>query len=109
MKKFILLAFFGLAATQAFAYAPVNIVYPISGQAYVNYFTSSFSATCPGGPHAISWRFEGLSAPGTFHIGKSTFYDQTSVQFTHKLPSGHYVLYVESPTCGGDKVDFWVR
>ena len=72
----------------------VNIVYPIHGAAYPitdpgpnglksAYFASSFSVKCGGGPHTIKWGFD-----GAFNLGSATFYDQTSVQFVHKLPGG---------------------
>jgi len=58
------LAVLALAALPAFAQAPVDIVYPISGATYPitdpptgplhsAYFTSSFGLTCAGGPHKV--------------------------------------------------------
>ncbi len=72
----------------------VNIVYPIHGATYPitdpgpsglksAYFASSFSVKCGGGPHTVKWGFDGV-----FTLGSATFYDQTSVQFVHKLPGG---------------------
>jgi hypothetical protein len=89
----------------------VNIVYPINGATYpitdpspgkLNsaYFTSSFSVTCGGGSHNVKWGFDGGPA-----VGSSTFYDQTSIQFVHKLPGGSHVFWVKSD-CGENKVKF---
>lgn len=83
------------------ANAPVNIVYPINGNAYNNYFTSSFGATCGGGQHTATWGFDNTT------IGSGTFYDQISVQFSHKLPSGAHSFWVKT-TCGYDAVKFKV-
>jgi hypothetical protein len=113
MKKtfgIALLAVLACAAT-AFAQAPVNIVYPISGGVYPitdpppgplhsAYFTSSFSVTCAGGPHKVQWGFDAAPALGT-----SSFYDQTSVQFVHKLPGGDHLFWVKAD-CGESRVKF---
>lgn len=100
MKKLSFLAGLALAATQASAAnVPVNIVYPIMGHSYNNYFTSSFSVTCPGGSNVVEWALDGNV------IGRQEFYDQTTVQFSQKLPQGTHTLYVKS-TCGADRVKF---
>ncbi len=89
----------------------VNIVYPINGATYPitdpspgvlksAYFTSSFSVTCGGGSHSVKWGFDGGPA-----VGNATFYDQTSVQFVHKLPGGAHVFWVKSD-CGENRVKF---
>ncbi len=105
----VLIVLAGLATT-AGAQAPVNIVYPISGATYPitdpptgplksHYFTSSFSVTCQG-DHTVEWGFDGNPA-----IGKSTFYDMTSVQFVYKLPGGTHVFWVKAD-CGKSEVKF---
>ena len=89
----------------------VNIVYPINGGTYPimdpgpgklgsTYFTSSFSVTCAGGGHNVEWGFDRGPA-----VGKSSFYDQTSIQFVHKLPGGSHVFWVKSD-CGKNRVKF---
>lgn len=89
----------------------VNIVYPINGASYPitdpppgklksAYFTTSFSVTCGGGSHKVEWGFDGGPA-----VGSETFYDQTSVQFVHKLPGGVHVFWVKSD-CGENRVKF---
>ena len=90
---------------------PVNIVYPIDGGNYplvdpapappVNsaYITASFSSTCGGGPHQVTWGFDGNT------LGKAEFYDQFSAQFVWKLPGGRHRFWVQS-SCGQDSVDF---
>ena len=91
----------------------VNIVYPINGATYPimdpspvgiksTYFTSSFSVTCAGGGHNVKWGFDGTAA-----LGNSSFYDQTSVQFVHKLPAGSHVFWVKSD-CGKNRVKFTI-
>ncbi len=113
MKKFyiglfltITVCFAGLANAD-----PVNIVYPINGGSYPimdpgpgnlssAYFTASFSVTCGGGSHNVKWGFD--SAPA---LGSSNFYDQTSIQFVHKLPGGRHVFWVKSD-CGKNVVKF---
>lgn len=77
----------------------VNIAYPVNGQTFTNYFTSSFSTTCPGGQYDVSWGFDGVV------IGKAVFYDQFSAQFSHKLPPGQHTFFVRS-TCGSNEVVF---
>jgi hypothetical protein len=89
---------------------PVNIVYPIAGATYPiadpacgaksAYFNSSFSATCPGGPHTVKWGFDGTN------LGSATFYDQFTAQFTYKLPAGGHVFHVDAGRCGQEKVKF---
>ncbi len=92
----IFTAVFGLAApAQAAGQVDgVNIVYPIHHGTYPitdpgpgvlksAYFASSFSVKCGGGPHTVKWGFD-----GAFTLGNATFYDETSVQFVHKLPGG---------------------
>ncbi len=89
----------------------VNIVYPINGATYPitdpgtgplksAYFTSSFSVTCEGGPHKVQWGFDGMKPLGT-----SSFYDQTSIQFVHKLPGGDHVFWVKAD-CAENRVKF---
>lgn len=79
----------------------VNIAYPVNGGAVKNYFTSVFSVTCPGGAHKVEWGFDGTT------VGNSTFYDQFSAQFAHKLPVGGHVFWVRA-SCGENKVQFKV-
>ena len=90
----------------------VNIVYPINGGSYpimdpgpgeLNsaYFTTSFSVTCSG-DHQVKWGFD--SAPA---LGTSRFYDQTSIQFVHKLPGGSHIFWVMSD-CAENKVKFTI-
>jgi len=97
-------------AVPAQAQAPVNIVYPINGATYPKtdpaagplhsaYFTASFSVTCQG-DHTVEWGFDAAPA-----IGKSLFYDQTSVQFVHKLPGGNHTFWVKT-NCGNSTVKF---
>lgn len=104
----VLVALSGVAHAQA----PVNIVYPISGESYpitdpapgaLNsaYFTSSFSVTCGGGPHTVKWGFDGTS------VGSGTFYDMFSAQFVHKLPGGWHTFTVSSD-CGNSTVRFYI-
>lgn len=86
----------------------VNIVYPIDGATYPitdpyckvksAYFVASFSVTCDG-DHDVIWGFDGNT------LGKVSFYDQFSGQFTYKLPSGKHVFQVTSD-CGDAKVAF---
>lgn len=93
------------------AQAPVNIVYPINGGSYpvvssgahAEYFASSFGATCPGGLHTAEWGFDNTTQ------GEATFYDEISVQFTHKLPSGSHYFWVYIPRCGKDSVKFEIK
>jgi hypothetical protein len=100
----------GLAGLANADQVKVNIVYPINGAIYPitdpapgplksAYFTASFSVTC-GGDHKVQWGFDALPA-----LGSSTFYDQTSVQFVHKLPGGGHVFWVKS-SCGENSVKF---
>jgi hypothetical protein len=100
----------GLAGLVSADQVKVNIVYPINGASYPitdpsvgklrsAYFTASFSVTCSG-DHKVQWGFDNLPAVGT-----STFYDQTSVQFVHKLPGGSHVFWVKSD-CGENRVKF---
>jgi hypothetical protein len=89
----------------------VNIVYPINGAIYPMtdpasgvlksaYFTASFSVTCGGGGHKVEWGFDNAPA-----LGKAMFYDQTSIQFVHKLPGGSHLFWVKSD-CGENRVKF---
>jgi hypothetical protein len=100
----------GLASSAVADQVKVNIVYPINGAVYPitdpapgvlrsMYFTSSFSVTCKG-DHKVQWGFDGSPA-----LGSSTFYDQTSVQFVHKLPGGGHVFWVKAD-CGENRVKF---
>jgi hypothetical protein len=116
MKKVILSLFFVLFLSAVAVYADqvkVNIVCPINGASYPitdpvpvglksAYFTASFSVTCGGGSHSVKWGFDGGPA-----VGSVTFYDQTSVQFVHKLPAGSHVFWVKSD-CGENKVKFTI-
>jgi len=88
----------------------VNIVYPIKGATYPitdpspgvlksAYFTASFSVTCKG-DHKVEWGFDNAPA-----LGSANFYNQTSIQFVHKLPGGKHVFWVKSD-CGANKVEF---
>lgn len=103
----VLAAVFGLAgAAQAAGQVDgVNIVYPIEGATYPitdpgpgvlssAYFASSFSVKCSGGPGTVKWGFNASAA-----LGSARFYDQTSVQFVHKLPGGAHYFWVRSD-CG---------
>lgn len=101
---------FCLATAPASAQAPVNIVYPIDGHSYPitdpapgpllsAYFTSSFSVTCQGGQHTVTWGFDSTT------VGTATFYDQFSAQFVHKLPGGRHLFWVTS-SCGDSRVKF---
>lgn len=115
MRREICIAFiavFVCLATTAFAdQVKVNIVYPINGATYPMidpptgalrsaYFTSSFSVTCAGGAHKVEWGFDNMKP-----VGSSTFYDQTSVQFVHKLPGGAHLFWVKAD-CGENRVKF---
>ena len=87
----------------------VNIVYPIDGEKFPKtdpapgfksaYFTASFSVTCSGGSHSVKWGFDGRS------LGRASFYDEFSAQFTWKLPKGNHTFWVQSD-CGENKVQF---
>ena len=79
----------------------VNIAAPVNNSKVQNYFTSSFSTTCPGGENKVEWGFDGST------VGSSTFYDHFNAQFTHKLPPGGHVFWVRS-SCGENKVQFTV-
>lgn len=98
---FALLGFALASAAAPAANAPVNIVYPINGGSFQNYFTSSFGATCGGGQYTAEWGFDSTT------VGTGTYYDQISVQFSHKLPSGSHVFWVKT-SCGSDRVTFSV-
>lgn len=102
---------FGFAGLAVADQVKVNIVYPINGATYPitdpgpgvlrsAYFTSSFSVTCAGGAHRVQWGFDAL-AP----VGNATFYDQTSVQFVHKLPGGNHEFWVKAD-CAQNRVKF---
>ena len=101
----------GLASLANADQVKVNIVYPIHGGSYpitdpipgkLNsaYINASFSVTCSGGGHKVRWGFDDGPA-----VGKSTFYDQTSIQFVHKLPGGSHIFWVRSD-CGNNRVKF---
>jgi len=81
--------------------APVNIALPVNNTTINNYFTSSFTATCPGGMHTVSWYLDSTL------VGSATFYNSTNMNFLHKLASGWHTLTVKS-SCGSDKVTFYV-
>ena len=114
MRKGGVILFFVLVFFAMSAYADqvkVNIVYPINGASYPRtdpapgplksaYFTASFSVTCGGGPHTAKWGFDNAPA-----LGNAKFYDQTSIQFVHKLPGGKHVFWVKSD-CGENGVKF---
>jgi len=102
---------FGFAGPVSADQVKVNIVYPINGAIYPimdpapgglrsAYFTTSFSVTCSGGPRRVEWGFDGHPA-----LGQARFYDQTSVQFVHKLPGGKHSFWVKSD-CGENSVKF---
>jgi hypothetical protein len=86
----------------------VNIVYPINGEKFPKtdpacklksaYFAASFSVTCSG-DHNVSWGFNAQT------LGKASFYDEFSAQFTWKLPAGAHTFWVESD-CGKNAVKF---
>ncbi len=82
------------------ANAPVNIVYPIHGHSYHNYFTASFGVTCSGGQHTAYWYIDGVLK------GRASFYDQLSVQFSQKAPSGNHVFEVRTTCNSSDAVKF---
>jgi hypothetical protein len=101
----------GIAGPAVADQVKVNIVYPINGATYPitdpgpaalksAYFTSSFSVTCAGGAHKVQWGFDNLKP-----VGNSTFYDQTSIQFVHKLPGGSHEFWVKSD-CAENRVKF---
>jgi hypothetical protein len=93
------------------AQVPVNIIYPINGGTYpvgggmptsgAEYINASFSVTCPGGSHTVTWGFNG------HQVGSEGFYDQVIIQQTYKLPAGTNTFYVKSE-CGSDYVKFLV-
>jgi len=116
MRKVIVILFFVLLFSTMSVYADqvkVNIVYPINGAHYPMadpspaklksaYFTASFSVTCGGGGHKVEWGFDNAPA-----LGKAMFYDQTSIQFVHKLLGGSHVFWVKSD-CGKNSVKFTI-
>ena len=79
----------------------VNIAYPIVGGTFPNYFTCSFSTTCPGGQNDVEWGFDNDT------VGRATFYDQFSAQFSHKLLPGKHTFWVRS-SCSSNEVTFEV-
>jgi hypothetical protein len=89
----------------------VNIVYPIDGESFPKidpagklksaYFAASFSVTCGGGSHSVKWGFDGRT------LGKASFYDEFSAQFTWKLPAGPHTFWVDSD-CGKNQVKFQI-
>ena len=111
--KIIAILFCALLISVVTVYADqvkVNIVYPINGATYPftdpppgalksAYFTASFSVTCKG-DHQVEWGFDNGPA-----LGKAMFYDQTSIQFVHKLPGGNHMFWVKSD-CGENRVKF---
>lgn len=114
-RKVIAIVFFVLLLSAMTVYADqvkVNIVYPINETTYPfadpapgklrsAYFTASFSVTCKG-DHKVEWGFDNAPA-----LGKAKFYDQTSIQFVHKLPGGNHVFWVKSD-CGANRVKFTI-
>lgn len=115
MKKLccavIFVLFAGIAGQAIADQVKVNIVYPINGATYPitdpapgalksAYFTSSFSVTCAGGAHKVQWGFDNLKP-----VGSSSFYDQTSIQFVHKLPGGSHLFWVKAD-CAENRVKF---
>lgn len=71
----------------------VNIVYPIQFHSYdENLVELSFSTTCRGGNHIVSWYVDGA------YVSSMSFYDQTSMQFTYRVPNGAHDFTVKS--CG---------
>lgn len=93
----------------------VFIVYPIAGAHYPivgppaagvasAYFQSSFAVSCGGGPHKVEWGFDALPT-----IGSGTFYDEMTVQLTHKLPGGPHLFWVRTDdNCGKAEVKFHI-
>lgn len=108
MKKLgLLVSLIGLfaAANPAFAVvaAPVNIAYPLNGSTVANNFFSSFSVNCPG-RGSVSWFFDGAQ------VGKSFYYETTSIQFAYRLASGAAHTLKVLTSCGGtDAVTFKVQ
>jgi len=84
------------------ANAPVNIVYPIDGNSYSNYFNLSFSTTCPGGAYSVKWGIDSST------LGSGSFYDQQSTQLAYKQSSGWHSFWVKT-SCGYDIVKFYVN
>ncbi|MET1254082.1 hypothetical protein [Aliikangiella maris] len=101
LAKAITITSLSLASSVVFsANAPVNIVYPISGNSYNNYFTTSFGVTCAGGQHTAYWYLDGVQ------IGQANFYDQLSVQFSQKAPQGNHRFEVRTTCNSYDIVRF---
>ena len=103
MKKSLIyglssLSLFFMSNLYAVSNAPVSIVYPIMGASYENYVEFSFAATCKGGPHALKWHE--VTPPATYSDG-AIYYDQISVQFSHKFPAGWHSIEVYG--CNGKK------
>ncbi len=95
----------GAAQAQTGQVDGVNIVYPIHGATYPitdpgpgglksAYFASSFSVKCRGGGHTVKWGSDGSAS-----LGGTSFYDEVSVQFVHKLPGGDHSFRVTAE-CG---------
>ncbi|WP_426110571.1 hypothetical protein [Massilia sp. PWRC2] len=105
MKKSLLLltmaSLFSLGTAANASNAAVNIAYPINGGTFTNYFSSSFTTTCPGGSYSVAWYLDGVLT------GNASFYDTASVNFAQKLPTGWHSLQVIS-SCGQDTVKFYV-
>jgi len=105
MKKLLLCsllaaAVFSTGGANAALNPKVNIVYPIQFHSYdENLVELSFSTTCPGGNHIVSWYVDGV------YISSMSFYDQTSMQFTYRVSNGAHDFTVKS--CGtGETVQF---
>jgi hypothetical protein len=58
------------------------------------------SSPLGGGTHKVQWGFDGQKP-----IGTSGFYDQTSIQFVHKLPGGSHEYWMKAD-CGDNRVKF---
>ena len=91
--------------------APVNIVYPINGEAFPKidprpnlnsaYVTFSFSVTKSGGAYNVKWGVNNQT------LGEATYYDMYSAQFVWKLPGGKHKFWVQGDS-GSDSVTFTV-
>jgi hypothetical protein len=113
LTRIVIAAIVAVASGQSDAdQVKVNIAYPIDGATYpvMNpgppalsslYFTASFSVTCGGGPHKAEWGFD--ASPS---LGAINFYDQTTLQFVHKLPGGTHSFWVTAANCGRNQVKF---
>lgn len=91
--------------------APVNIVYPIQGEAFPKidprpnlnsaYVTFSFSVTKSGGAYDVIWGVDNQT------LGEAKYYDMFSAQFVWKLAGGKHEFWVRGDS-GSDSVTFTV-